>query len=98
MHKYDCRYDSKMHEIVIPLLGFKEFHHTNNDSIEYDSSYKEYDGLDEFIGRKSILDKLQSWLKDDLKDDNVKGKKYSGAYLITGFRGMGKSSFVHKKS
>ncbi|MDE7111644.1 MAG: hypothetical protein K2O38_07055 [Muribaculaceae bacterium] len=85
-----------MHEIVIPLLGFKEFHHTNNDSIEYDSSYKEYDGLDEFIGRKSILDKLQSWLKDDLKDDNVKGKKYSGAYLITGFRGMGKSSFVHK--
>ena len=38
-----------------------------------------------FIGRKKISDKLYSWL---LSDDK------GGSYLITGFRGMGKSSFV----
>ena len=38
-----------------------------------------------FIGREQISDKLYSWLKDDPK---------GGSYLVTGFRGMGKSSFV----
>lgn len=41
-----------------------------------------------FIGRQAIISKLKSWLanKDTL----------TGAYLVTGFRGMGKSSFVGK--
>lgn len=38
-----------------------------------------------FIGREQISDKLYSWLKDDPE---------GGSYLVTGFRGMGKSSFV----
>lgn len=38
-----------------------------------------------FIGREQISDKLYSWLKDD---------RIGGSYLVTGFRGMGKSSFV----
>ena len=38
-----------------------------------------------FIGREQISDKLYSWLKDD---------HIGGSYLVTGFRGMGKSSFV----
>ncbi len=38
-----------------------------------------------FIGREQISDKLYSWLKDEPK---------GGSYLVTGFRGMGKSSFV----
>ena len=38
-----------------------------------------------FIGREQITDKLYSWLKDD---------PTGGSYLVTGFRGMGKSSFV----
>lgn len=38
-----------------------------------------------FIGREQISDKLYSWLKDD---------PAGGSYLVTGFRGMGKSSFV----
>ena len=38
-----------------------------------------------FIGREHISDKLYSWLKDD---------STGGSYLVTGFRGMGKSSFV----
>ena len=38
-----------------------------------------------FIGREQISDKLYSWLEDD---------PTGGSYLVTGFRGMGKSSFV----
>lgn len=41
-----------------------------------------------FIGRKAIIAKLKSWLTNS--------KTYTGAYLITGYRGMGKSSFVGK--
>lgn len=85
MCKYNSNYDSEMREIIIPLLGFRAFHHTNN------NNDKQHD-LNDFIGRESIFDKLQSWLEDNSKI----GEKYSGAYLITGFRGMGKSSFVHK--
>lgn len=85
MYKYNSAYDSQMREIIIPLLGFREFHHTNNNNDEHDD-------LDDFIGRESIIKKLQAWLEE--KKDTT--KKYSGAYLITGFRGMGKSSFVHK--
>lgn len=83
---YNKCYDSKMREIIIPLRGFQGFHHTNNNESENKQEYQE-----DFIGRESILDKLQAWL-----EDNDKNGKYSGAYLITGFRGMGKSSFVHK--
>lgn len=41
-----------------------------------------------FIGRKRIIDKLKSILTNT--------DTRSGAYLITGYRGMGKSSFVSK--
>ena len=82
---YDNKYDSKMHDITIPLMGFNGFHHAGN------SEFKE--DFEDFIGRESILDKLKGWLEDK---DEKRNKKYSGAYLITGFRGMGKSAFVHK--
>ncbi len=82
---YDSKYDSKMHDIAIPLMGFNGFHHASNNESK--------DDFEDFIGRESILDKLKSWLVDH---DEEKQKKYSGAYLISGFRGMGKSSFVYK--
>ncbi len=74
-----------MHDIIIPLMGFNGFHHASNNESK--------DDFDDFIGRESILDKLNSWLVDH---EVKKEKKYSGAYLISGFRGMGKSSFVYK--
>lgn len=82
---YDSKYDSKMHDITIPLMGFNGFHHASNHESKED--------FEDFIGRESIMDKLRSWLEDREQD---KQKMYSGAYLITGFRGMGKSSFVYK--
>lgn len=42
-----------------------------------------------FIGRKQIADKLKHWLSGT-------GGNSTGAYLITGYRGMGKTSFVGK--
>lgn len=42
-----------------------------------------------FIGRKRISRQLSNWLSDT-------GGNYTGAYLITGYRGMGKTSFVSK--
>lgn len=39
-----------------------------------------------YIGRKKISARLYNWLTDE--------KTSSGSYLITGYRGMGKSSFV----
>lgn len=84
---YDSKYDSKMHDITIPLMGFNGFHHAGNK-----------DDFDNFIGRESILDKLKMWLVDegDKKRNTTYSTNYSGAYLVTGFRGMGKSAFVHK--
>lgn len=81
------RFYSNMHHMIIPLYGFKNYHHANNNG----------DEIDDFIGRSSIKDKLASWLRCPKED---KGKKknltrYKGAYLITGNRGMGKSTFVH---
>lgn len=77
---FNERYFSNLHNMIIPLYGFNHYHHANN--CEED--------IEGFIGRDSIIDKLSAWLKDSPKT------KYSGAYLITGYRGMEKSSFVHK--
>lgn len=85
---YDSSYDSKMHEVIIPLMGFNGFHHA--------SSTDSKEEFEDFIGRESIIDKLKGWLYDAREDNRRHKTKYSGAYLITGFRGMGKSSFVHK--
>ena len=41
----------------------------------------------DFIGRKLLMDKLYNWILD---------KNTNGSYLITGFRGMGKTSMVDR--
>lgn len=74
------RFFSNLNHVIIPLYGFEHFHQANTGD----------EKSDEFIGRDSIIDKLSSWLKEAQK------KHYHGAYLITGYRGMGKSMFVHK--
>ena len=77
---FNERYFSNLHNMIIPLYGFNHYHSASN--CEEDT--------EGFIGRDSIVDKLSAWLKAP------EGSVYSGAYLITGYRGMGKSSFVHK--
>ncbi len=45
-------------------------------------------GAEPLIGRSRIIEKLKLWLGDNGKN--------GGAFLITGYRGMGKTSFVNK--
>ncbi len=54
----------------------------------YHQTVSEEKGDENFLGREPVLDKLKHWLADP--------RSVNGAYLITGFRGMGKSSFVGK--
>lgn len=50
----------------------------------------EVDDVDsQFVGRQRILALLKNWLQD-------KNGNSTGSYLITGYRGMGKTSFVSK--
>jgi hypothetical protein len=49
------------------------------------STEKEVDA--KYIGRDRISDELRNWIQDD---------SCSGSYLVTGYRGVGKSSFVGK--
>ena len=79
MCKYNSNYDSEMQKIIIPLMGFKAFHHTNN------NNDKQHD-LNDFIGRKSILDKLQSWLEDN----SERGGEIFWSLFDYGFQGYGK--------
>lgn len=71
-------YSSSIKHILIPLPGFENYHQTGTENIEDKN----------FIGRKTIIAKLKSWI--------INSRTYTGAYLITGYRGMGKSSFVGK--
>ncbi|MBF0605923.1 MAG: ATP-binding protein [Candidatus Magnetobacterium sp. LHC-1] len=51
--------------------------------------HSEVDNIDSrFIGRKRLIERLRNVLTND--------KSKSGAYLVTGFRGMGKTSLVSK--
>ena len=77
---FNERYFSNLHNMIIPLYSFNHYHNASNCEEETEG----------FIGRDSIIDKLSAWLEAS------KDTAYSGAYLITGYRGMGKSSFVHK--
>lgn len=80
---------------IISMINERYYSHLRNVIIplpgfkhfHYASSSE--DKIEDFIGRSSITDKLSAWLKDS-------ASKYSGAYLVTGYRGMGKSTFVYE--
>ena len=46
------------------------------------------ENYDDFVGRERLMERLYNWLSDN--------KKQSGSYLVTGFRGMGKTSLVNR--
>lgn len=52
----------------------------------YHQTVSEEEGDKMFVGREAVINKLTAWLADP--------KSINGAYLVTGFRGMGKSSLI----
>jgi hypothetical protein len=76
--EFHKEYSSRIKKIYIQLHDYQYYH----------CPYEESQGDRRFIGRKSILEKLQSLFTNT---------EYStGAYLITGYRGSGKTSMVNK--
>lgn len=91
------RYSSKTKRVNIPVPSFefankkfgnKLFEKSKNILPDLGSLDKEnrYSGY--LIGRDRITEKLHSWLKSEKND--------RGSFLITGYRGMGKTCFTNK--
>lgn len=83
------RYLSKVKRVIIPIPDFKFFHRASQDG----------DVDTKFVGRNNISSLLENWLRVPQNNkDHQKNKTEdcTGSYLITGYRGMGKTSFVGK--
>ena len=76
------KYGSKVKRVNIPVPSFEYVHK----SLFSDKLGSPTPGF--MIGRDRIIEKLKTWL--------VKEKTSGGSYLITGYRGMGKTSFVDR--
>lgn len=76
------KYSSKVKRVNIPIPSFEYVHK----SLYPDKYRKTSPGL--MIGRDRIIEKLKYWLDQDTLS--------SGSYLITGYRGMGKTCFVER--
>ena len=73
-------YSIKIKDVLIELEDYEYFHSPEAKDERLD--------LDRFIGRQKIIRRLTSLLENSATQ--------SGSYLITGFRGMGKTSVVRK--
>ena len=95
-YSYFDRFSSKIKRINIPVPSFNEG--TSRDSrnfysgiknlwnyfvVALQSRPKEY-----FIGRDIIIERLKTWL--------LKDRDRGASYLVTGYRGMGKTCFVNQ--
>ena len=72
--------DSKIKKLRIELPNYNFSHSLSEESTTKDNS--------DFVGRKKILEKLKSLVTD--------AKNKTGVYLVTGNRGVGKTSLVNK--
>lgn len=73
-------FNDKYSSLIRPIKIFLPTR-DKNDNLE-DHKY------DDFVGRERLMERLFNWLSDK--------KKESGSYLVTGFRGMGKTSLVER--
>ena len=73
-------FNDKYSSLIRPIKIFLPAQ-DKNDNLE-DNKY------DDFVGRERLMERLFNWLSDK--------KKESGSYLVTGFRGMGKTILVER--
>lgn len=81
-HYSYSRYSSKVKRVNIPVPSFEYVHKS------WISKWLGNSSPCFLIGRDHIIEKLKAWL--------TKEKTDGGSYLITGYRGMGKTSFVNR--
>ncbi|MBO4754778.1 MAG: hypothetical protein J5543_09300 [Bacteroidales bacterium] len=95
-YSYFDRFSSKIKRINIPVPSYNEGVHTDSRSFyrgfkdmwnyfvsAIQSRPKEY-----LIGRDIIVERLKTWL--------LKDRDKGASYLVTGYRGMGKTCFVNR--
>lgn len=76
------RYSSKIKRLNIPVPSFEYIHKSRF------SNKQDHAKPNTLIGRDRIIEKLKTWLTVEETD--------GGTYLITGYRGMGKTSYVDR--
>lgn len=76
------KYSSRVKRVNIPVPSFEYVHKS------WLTGQKGTATPGFMIGRDRIIEKLKTWL--------IKEKSNGGSYLITGYRGMGKTSFVDR--
>lgn len=76
------KYSSRIKRVNIPVPSFEYVHKS------WIAGQKGTTTLGLMIGRDRIIEKLKTWL--------IKEKSNGGSYLITGYRGMGKTCFVDR--
>lgn len=74
------QYNDKYSSLIRPIKIFLP----TQDKKEKAEDHK----YDDFVGRERLMEKLFNWLSDKNKE--------SGSYLVTGFRGMGKTVLVDR--
>lgn len=76
----------------LPLNRYREFFSQPKSIKIYvpdnDSNKNDKTDDDDFVGRTTLMNKLYNWLTDD--------KYGKGSFLVTGYRGMGKTSMVNR--
>lgn len=78
------KFNDKFSSLTRPIKIFLPV----SDSKKKDGNVYGDDNYDDFVGRERLMERLYNWLSDN--------KKQSGSYLVTGFRGMGKTSLVNR--
>lgn len=95
-YSYFDRFSSKIKRINIPVPSFNEG--ANNDSRSFFSGFNNIWNYfvtalmsrptESLIGRDIIVERLKTWLLKDIDR--------GASYLVTGYRGMGKTCFVNR--
>ena len=73
-------YNDKFSSLIRPIKIFLPLRPKKNNENDNEN--------DDFVGRERLMEKLFLWLSDKEKE--------TGSYLVTGFRGMGKTSLVNR--
>lgn len=76
------KYSSRLKRVNVPIPSFEYVHKS------WFSKHRQAVSPGFMIGRDRIIEKLKTWL--------TKEKSNGGSYLITGYRGMGKTCFVDR--
>mgnify|MGYP002525378386 CR=1 FL=1 len=85
-------YNDQYSSLIRPIKIYLPKHNGQDDNDDYKKHNKQDDNddhkYDDFVGRERLMERLYNWLSAENQE--------SGSYLVTGFRGMGKTKLVER--